>query len=32
VDLAPTVLRWLGVPFDPDSLDGDDLEIEGKGR
>lgn len=27
VDLAPTVLRWLGVPFDPDTMDGDDLEI-----
>jgi arylsulfatase A-like enzyme len=27
VDLAPTILGWLGVPFEPDSLDGDDLEI-----
>jgi arylsulfatase A-like enzyme len=27
VDLAPTLLGWLGVPFDPDELDGDDLRI-----
>ena len=27
VDLAPTILGWLGIPFDPDSMDGDDLEI-----
>ncbi len=27
VDLAPTLLRYLGVPFDPESMDGDDLRI-----
>lgn len=27
VDLAPTLLRYLGIPFDADDLDGDDLEI-----
>ncbi|HQR46337.1 MAG TPA: alkaline phosphatase family protein [Thermoanaerobaculia bacterium] len=27
VDLAPTLLRWLGVPFDPEAMDGDDLGI-----
>jgi arylsulfatase A-like enzyme len=27
VDLAPTLLAWLGVPFDPDAMDGEDLEI-----
>ncbi len=27
VDLAPTLLHWLGVPFDPDTMDGEDLEI-----
>ena len=27
VDLAPTILGWLGVPFDPDEMDGDDLRI-----
>jgi len=27
VDLAPTLLRWLGIPFDPDTVDGDDLGI-----
>ncbi|MGE5345707.1 MAG: alkaline phosphatase family protein [Acidithiobacillales bacterium] len=27
VDLAPTLLAWLGVPFDPDSMDGEDLRI-----
>ncbi len=29
VDLAPTLLGWLGVPFDPDSMDGEDLGIGG---
>jgi hypothetical protein len=28
VDVAPTVLRYLGVPFDPDEMDGEDLAIE----
>ena len=32
VDLAPTLLRWLGVPFDADAMDGDDLEIERNDR
>lgn len=27
VDLAPTLLSYLGVPFDPEEMDGDDLEI-----
>jgi hypothetical protein len=27
VDLAPTLLRYLGVPFDPATMDGDDLAI-----
>jgi len=27
VDLAPTLLAWLGVPFDPDAVDGDDLRV-----
>jgi hypothetical protein len=27
VDLAPTLLSYLGVPYDPDDMDGDDLEI-----
>lgn len=27
VDVAPTLLRWLGVPFDADAMDGDDLAI-----
>jgi hypothetical protein len=27
VDLAPTILGWLGVPFDPDTMDGEDLRI-----
>ncbi|MBL8113552.1 MAG: alkaline phosphatase family protein [Acidobacteria bacterium] len=27
VDLAPTLLRYLGVEFDPASMDGDDLAI-----
>ena len=27
VDLAPTLLRWLGVPFDAEAMDGDDLAI-----
>ncbi len=28
VDLAPTILRYLGVPFDPEEMDGTDLSIE----
>jgi arylsulfatase A-like enzyme len=28
VDLAPTLLRYLGVPFDPEEMDGVDLAIE----
>jgi arylsulfatase A-like enzyme len=27
VDLAPTLLSYLGVPFDEDEMDGEDLEI-----
>ncbi len=27
VDLAPTILSYLGVPYDPEEMDGDDLEI-----
>ncbi len=27
VDLAPTLLSYLGVPYDPEDMDGDDLEI-----
>ena len=27
VDLAPTLLSYLGVAFDPEDMDGDDLEI-----
>ncbi len=27
VDLAPTLLAYLGIPYDPDEMDGDDLEI-----
>ena len=27
VDLAPTILRYLGVPFDPEEMDGNDLSI-----
>lgn len=27
VDLAPTLLSWLGIPYDPDSMDGEDLGI-----
>ena len=27
VDLAPTLLSYLGVPFDPDEMDGEDLAI-----
>jgi arylsulfatase A-like enzyme len=27
VDLAPTLLGYLGVPFDADEMDGEDLEI-----
>jgi hypothetical protein len=28
VDLTPTILRYLGVPFDPEEMDGNDLAIE----
>jgi hypothetical protein len=28
IDIAPTILRYLGVPFDPAEMDGDDLGIE----
>jgi hypothetical protein len=28
VDLAPTLLRYLGVPYDPEEMDGRDLSIE----
>ena len=28
VDLAPTLLRYLGIPFDPEEMDGADLAIE----
>lgn len=31
VDLAPTLLAYLGVPFDPEDMDGDDLEIAPSG-
>lgn len=27
VDLAPTLLSYLGIPFDDDEMDGEDLEI-----
>ena len=27
VDLAPTLLSYLGVPYDPEDMDGEDLEI-----
>ena len=27
VDLAPTLLSYLGVAYDPDEMDGEDLEI-----
>jgi arylsulfatase A-like enzyme len=27
VDLAPTLLGWFGIPFDPDEMDGNDLRI-----
>jgi arylsulfatase A-like enzyme len=27
VDLAPTLLSYLGVPYDPDEMDGDNLDI-----
>ena len=27
VDLAPTLLRYLGIPFDASTMDGDDLGI-----
>jgi hypothetical protein len=29
IDLAPTLLKYLGVPFDAQELDGDDLGITG---
>ena len=32
VDLAPTLLRYLGIPFDPEEMDGTDLAIEDPGR
>ena len=31
VDLAPTVLSYLGVAYDPDEMDGEDLEIAPQG-
>ncbi|HEX2758425.1 MAG TPA: hypothetical protein VHP60_07985, partial [Thermoanaerobaculia bacterium] len=31
VDLAPTLLAYLGVPYDPDEMDGEDLEIAPQG-
>ena len=31
VDLAPTLLSYLGVAYDPDEMDGDDLEIAPRG-
>jgi arylsulfatase A-like enzyme len=27
VDLAPTLLSYLGIPYDPEKMDGDNLEI-----
>lgn len=27
VDLAPTLLRWMGVAYEPDEMDGEDLGI-----
>lgn len=27
IDLTPTLLKYLGIPFDPDDFDGDDLGI-----
>ena len=27
VDLAPTLLTYLGVAYDPEDMDGEDLEI-----
>lgn len=31
VDVAPTVLSYLGVAYDPDEMDGEDLEIAPRG-
>ncbi|MDL2717761.1 MAG: alkaline phosphatase family protein [Acidobacteriota bacterium] len=31
VDLAPTLLSYLGVPYDADEMDGEDLEIAPRG-
>ncbi len=31
VDLAPTILSYLGVPYDPAEMDGEDLEIAPRG-
>jgi arylsulfatase A-like enzyme len=31
VDLAPTLLSYLGVDYDPDEMDGEDLEIAPRG-
>jgi arylsulfatase A-like enzyme len=31
VDLAPTLLSYLQVPYDPDEMDGEDLEIAPRG-
>jgi len=31
VDLAPTLLSYLGVAYDPDEMDGEDLEIAPRG-
>jgi arylsulfatase A-like enzyme len=31
VDLAPTLLSYLGVPYDPSEMDGEDLQIAPRG-
>jgi arylsulfatase A-like enzyme len=31
VDVAPTILSYLGVAYDPDEMDGEDLEIAPRG-
>ncbi|MCM3876729.1 MAG: hypothetical protein NEA02_09955, partial [Thermoanaerobaculia bacterium] len=31
VDLAPTLLSYLGVAYDPDEMDGEDLEVAPRG-
>jgi hypothetical protein len=31
VDLAPTLLSYLRVAYDPDEMDGEDLEIAPRG-